>query len=130
MRGGARKGAGRKKGGGDARLRLVRDILEAHRTELISTALRMATGRKPDRVVLCKLVDKILPDLKSQEISAVVRQEAFSSKSALDDAKRLLDEFAMDFGRSHLPELLAEKDAPKSLPVSQPVGARPDRQPG
>lgn len=126
MRGGARKGAGRKKNNGDARLELVRQVLEAHRTELIGTAIRMATGRKPCVPVLCKLIDKVLPSLHSQEVSGVVRtQERFTN---LDDAKRLLDEFAMEYGRSHLPELLAEEA--KTLPVTQPVGARPDRQPG
>jgi hypothetical protein len=69
MAGGRRRGAGRPRGGGDVRLRLVRNVLAENREKLITKAIKLATGPKPHVNVLCKLLDKILPSLHSQAIT-------------------------------------------------------------
>ena len=117
MRGGARKGSGRKKGGGDARLELVRQVLEAHRAELIGTAIRLATGRKPCVPVLTKLIDKVLPSLHSQQVE-VTNREPFSSLEP-SEVDNILEAFRRE----------REAGTPKALPVSRSVDLRPDRQP-
>jgi hypothetical protein len=59
-------------GSGDKRLQLVRDALAENRPVLIRQAIRLATGKKPNVVVLCKLLDKILPSLHCSEINGDV----------------------------------------------------------
>jgi hypothetical protein len=48
----------------------VRDALQENRAVLIRKAIRLATGKRPNAAVLCKLMDKLLPSLHSQEIKA------------------------------------------------------------
>lgn len=96
MRGGRRKGAGRKPNSGDARLELVREALAENREKLVRSAIKLATGKKPDRVVLCKLLDKVLPSLHSQQVEAEVwttDMRAFPESDAEID-KKLLEYYA------------------------------------
>ena len=68
-KGGRRRGAGRPKGSGDKNLQLVRDALKMNRERLITKAISLALGRRPNVKVLCKLLDKILPTQLTQEIT-------------------------------------------------------------
>ena len=125
MRGGARKGSGRKKGGGDARLELVRQVLEAHRAELIGTAIRLATGRKPCVPVLTKLIDKVLPSLHSATVAAEVSERLpFGCKTHGE-----LHGFALEMATALLRREEERQETPKALPSAPASDPRPDRQP-
>ena len=128
MRGGRRKGAGRKQGSGDKRLELVRFALSENRERLIGTAIRLATGRKPSVPILAKLLDKCLPSLHSAAVSGTLSTTGpdFGDSEMLE---RALSVFKSNIIR----EFEQEREAGASKVVTaQPAGKRigPDRQPG
>ena len=69
--GGARKGAGRRKGGKNQRTRDIESTLDANRNLIVDKAIAMATHRtKPNTTILAKLLDKVLPTLNNNSLDA------------------------------------------------------------
>ena len=124
MRGGARRNAGRKRNSGDKRLEAVREALAANRDRLINTAIKMATGKRPDRVVLCKLIDKVLPSLHSATVAAEVSERLpFGAKSPGE-----LHGFALEMATALLRREEERQETPKALPSAPGLGLHPERQ--
>lgn len=60
-RGGKREGAGRPKGAKNKENRILEQILEDEKANLVAVAIKMA--KKGNTAVLCKLLDKVAPSL-------------------------------------------------------------------
>ena len=66
-KGGRRINAGRKKGSTNKEIDNIRDLLEPYKEELIKKAVKMA--KEGNATVLNKLLDKLLPNLNSVDLS-------------------------------------------------------------
>lgn len=122
MRGGRRKGAGRKQNSGDKRLELVREALSENREKLIGTAVKLATGKKPHPAVLCKLLDKVLPSLAATTASVSVEEVSHAALLLSPELDALV-----------LKEAERIRNRRKTVgPVAAVTGKAigPDRQPG
>lgn len=91
-----RPNSGRKKGGINSLKNNTEaaEILKLNSVNLVNKAIALATGKEPDRIILSKLIDKILPSLNSGSLDMTAKIKGSLNDLSEETLKDMVVEFS------------------------------------